>query len=64
MTISNIGEMRDTAELNPTLQFIKENFLSKEDLMHMFRYILSHHYCNELRFVIEQIVLKSSSNEA
>lgn len=31
------GEMRDTAELSPTLQFIKENFLSKEDLMHLFR---------------------------
>jgi hypothetical protein len=29
--------MRDTAELNSVLQFIKENLLSKNDLLHMFR---------------------------
>lgn len=31
------GEMRDTAELNPVIQFIKDNWLSKGDLMKVFR---------------------------
>jgi len=31
------GEMRDTAELSTVLQFIKENLLSKKELMMMFR---------------------------
>eukprot|EP01111_Echinosteliopsis_oligospora_P011878 TRINITY_DN4016_c0_g1_i1.p1 TRINITY_DN4016_c0_g1~~TRINITY_DN4016_c0_g1_i1.p1 ORF type:complete len:637 (+),score=152.92 TRINITY_DN4016_c0_g1_i1:86-1996(+) len=31
------GEMRDTAEMNLALQFIKESLLSREDMMNMFR---------------------------
>lgn len=31
------GEMKDTAELNAVLQYIKENLLSKEDLVKIFR---------------------------
>lgn len=38
---SIIGEMRDTAELNPAMQFIKENLLSRNDMVNMFRYFFS-----------------------